>query len=299
MTPIRMSALRHSAFYTPYLMTIAGGFLREQGLVPEYQPATPEQPLEQGLREGRWHLGQSAVATSFAALEAGTPIDLVHFAAINSRDGFFLAAREPQPSFNWAALKGKRVLVDHFFQPLAMFRYALHQAGLAFDDIEVIDGGDPQQMERAFRQGVADYVHLQGPAPQQLERDGEAHVVAAVGAAIGPVAFSSLCAPRSWLETEMARAFMAAYRSSLDYVTGAPADELAARHHEAGFLTDIDRPVLAATITAYQLLGCWQAEPAIGEADYERLLDIFLFGGVISRRHPYDAAIVPPPLAPT
>ena len=51
-------------------------------------------------------------------------------------------------------------------------------------------------MVAAFRSGAGDYVHLQGPAPQQLEADGVGHVVASVGEAIGPVAFSSLCARR-------------------------------------------------------------------------------------------------------
>ena len=45
-------------------------------------------------------------------------------------------------------------------------------------------------MEAGFRAGRADYAHFQGPAPQQLEKDGAGYVVASVGEAIGPVAFS-------------------------------------------------------------------------------------------------------------
>jgi hypothetical protein len=49
------------------------------------------------------------------------------------------------------------------------------------------------------------------------------------------------------------------------------------------------------TIAAYQTLGCWTPDPSISREAYENLLDVFLFSGLISRRHPYDAAIVPPP----
>jgi hypothetical protein len=35
----RITALRHSAFYSPLLATIAGGFLPEEGLEPVYRPA--------------------------------------------------------------------------------------------------------------------------------------------------------------------------------------------------------------------------------------------------------------------
>jgi NitT/TauT family transport system substrate-binding protein len=295
MAKISITALRHSAFYTPLLITIAGGYLKRVGLDPVYQPATPERPVNDCLRNGQCQVSQSAVATSFASLEQGESPDIVHFAQINSRDGFFIAGRDAEPDFSWERLKGKRVLVDHFFQPLAMFRYALKTHGMSLDDLEVIDAGDVIAIEQAFRDGVADYVHLQGPAPQQLEQDGLAHVVASVGEAVGPVAFSSLCASRAWLETDMALAFMQAYQEALTFTVSAHADELAAMEQAAGFFADIDRQVLSRTIATYQSLGCWRTDPTIRKPEYERLLDVFIFSDVISRRHAYESAIVPPP----
>ena len=44
----------------------------------------------------------------------------------------------------------------------------------------------PGRWTRAFRKGEGDYIHQQGPAPQQLEHDKVGHVVASVGEAIGP-----------------------------------------------------------------------------------------------------------------
>ncbi|MCG6975777.1 MAG: ABC transporter substrate-binding protein [Acidiferrobacterales bacterium] len=295
MAKISITALRHSAFYTPLLITIAGGHLERVGLDPEYQPATPERPANDRLRSGECHVSQSAVATSFASLEQGVSPDIVHFAQINARDGFFIAGRDAEPDFSWKHLKGKRVLVDHFFQPLAMFRFALKAQGMVLDDIQVIDAGDVSAIEQAFRNGDADYVHLQGPAPQQLEQDGLAHVVASVGEAVGPVAFSSLCATRAWLDTEMALAFMQAYQEGLAFAVSAPADELAAMEQSAGFFTGIDRQVLSKTIATYQALGCWRTDPTIRKSEYERLLDVFMYSGDISRRHTYESVIVPPP----
>ena len=288
-------SLRHSAFYAPLLMTVAGGYLHAEGLDPVYETATPERPVAGSLASGHCHVAQSAVATSFAALERGETIDIVHFAQINERDGFFLLGREPEPDFEWTRLRGRQVLVDHFFQPLAMFRYALHVHGLGFDSIRAVNAGDPDAMERAFRAGDGDYVHLQGPAPQQLQHEGLGCVVAAVGDAVGPVAFSSLCARREWLATDMARAFMRAYRRARAHVIDAPPGEIAALLAEAGFFPGVERIVLAHTVRAYQHLGCWSPEPAISPAAYEHLLDVFMFSGLITRRHPYGAAIVSPP----
>jgi NitT/TauT family transport system substrate-binding protein len=254
MAQINIMALRHSAFYSPLLMSISGGFLQDQGLKPHYEVATPSNPVTDAIRNGKAHLSQSAVATSFEALEQGEPCDIVHFAQINERDGFFIAGRKAEKDFDWNKLQGKEVLVDHFFQPMAMFRYALHKQGVDEKQIRIIDAGNVDAIDRAFRAGAGDYVHQQGPAPQQLEKDGIAHVVASVGEAVGPVAFSSLCASREWLETEMALAFIRAYRAARQYVIEAPAEEIA--HKEADFFPGIDQDVLSHTIATYQKLGC-------------------------------------------
>ncbi|MGR9073222.1 MAG: ABC transporter substrate-binding protein [Gammaproteobacteria bacterium] len=291
---INIMALRHSAFYSPLLYTISGGFLAAEGLEADYQVATPDKTVFESLSDGSMHLSQLAVAGSFPVLERGETPDIVHFAQINRRDGFFLAGRPQTRPFDWSQLIGKKVLVDHLFQPIAMFKYALHKLAIDENRLEIIDAGDVQAMDAAFRAGQADYIHQQGPAPQQLEYEGKAQVLASVGDIIGNVAFSSLCATRSWLKTEQAAAFMRAYRKACAALPAAPAAEIA--ESEAAFFPRIDKDVLTRTIAAYQRLGCWSKDPEISRESYETLLDVFSYNGLISRRHPYKAAIVSPPL---
>jgi NitT/TauT family transport system substrate-binding protein len=286
-------ALRHSAFYSPLLICIAGRFLKNQGLEPHYEVATPQKTVPDSIRNGSAHLAQSAVATSFAELESGKQCDIVHFAQINERDGFFIAGRHPDKEFSWQQLVGKNVLVDHFFQPMAMFRYALYKEGVDEKQINIIDAGSVDEIDRAFRQGQGDYVHQQGPAPQQMEKDGIAHVVASVGDAVGPVAFSSLCASREWLDTNMAQAFMQAYREARAYTIDTDADEIA--RQEKMFFPDIDLDVLTATIATYQQLGCWTPHAEITRNAYENLLDVFMYSGIISQRHDYQLCVTTPP----
>lgn len=293
MHPIHIRVTRHSAFYSPLLMTIAGGHLRAEGLEASYDIATTDKTVAGGIRDGSVQVGQSAVATHFAPLEHGEPVPYVHFAQINERDGFFLVGRRPEPDFTWQRLVGKTVLADHFFQPLAMLRYALHRKNIDVAKIELIDAGEPDAMERAFRAGRGDYVHLQGPAAQQLEHDRIGHVVAAIGDVIGPVAFSSLCAAPAWLATDAARAFVRAYRLGRAQAISTPADEIAAA--EAHFFPAIDRDVLTTTIATYQRLGCWSAPVEISRAAYETTLDVFEYNGTIRRRHPYSAVVGAPP----
>lgn len=290
---IKIMALRHSAFYSPLLYTISGGFLAAEGLEAEYRVATPDKSVFECLADGSAHLSQLAVAASFPALERGEIPDVVHFAQINKRDGFFLAGRPQVQAFCWPQLIGKKVLVDHLFQPIAMFKYALHKLNIDEKQIDIIDAGDVDAMDAAFRAGIADYIHQQGPAPQQLEHDGKAKVVAAVGDVIGDVAFSSLCATRAWLASEPAAAFMRAYRKACVALLATPAAVIA--ESEARFFPHIDPEVLTLTIGAYQRLGCWSEDADISEASYDTLLDVFAYNGLIGRRHPYEAAIVAPP----
>src|SRR5262249_12976299 len=137
------------------------------------------------------------------------------------------AARPIRSSFEWMDLEGARLLADHAQQPLAMLKYALHLKGIDLNRVEMVDAGGPDAMEKAFRTGQGDFVHLQGPAPQQLEKEGIGKIVAAVGDVIPPVAFSSLMAMREFLSTDKARAFMKAYLRALRFVIESSAEEVA------------------------------------------------------------------------
>ena len=297
MTQINIMVSRHAAFYSPLIAAIAAGFLKDEGLEPSYAVATPEKSVPGGIGDGSVHVGQSAVSASWGALEKGQTPAIVHFAQINERDGFFITGRDPDPDFTWDKLVGRQVLADHGGQPLAMFQYALHKMGVDFGRVEAVDAGGVDDIDAAFRAGRGDYVHQQGPLSQQLEADGVGHVVAAVGEAIGPVAFSSLCAAPAWLESDMARAFMRAYRKSRAYVNQAKPEDIAAA--EAAFFEGTDPAALAKAIAAYQGLGCWNPDPVIPRAAYEVALDVFLHSGRITARHAYDDVVTAPPDAET
>lgn len=296
MKDIHITALRHSAFYTPLIATMACGFLRDEGLNPVYRLAPPGAGVRAALETGAAHVAQSAVATHFAPLAQGERLDVVHFAQINARDGFYLTGRHAQARFAWADLVGKTVLVDHLFQPLAMFQYAAFRSGVDWKQIRIVDAGDVEAMDRAFRAGQGDYVHQQGPAPQQLEYDGLGYLVASVGEVIGPVAFSSLCARRDWLATDMALAFMRAYRRGQRYALDTPPVDIAAQIAE--FFPTIATPVLQRTIANYQALGCWTTDARIERRAYETTVDVFLYSRYIERRIPYDSVVVNPPDEP-
>ena len=292
-TQISIQFTRFSTFYSPLILTIAGGWLKAEGLEPVHSVAAPGSSAIAALLDGSVQVAQSAASQAFGPLEKGRQPTVMHFAQINEMDGFWLTARGADPDFAWSKLAGKEVLVDHGGQPLAMFKYACHRSGLDFGSLTAVDTGTTDEMVQAFRDGRGDYIHLQGPAPQQLEHEGHGHVVASLGEAIGPCAFSSLAATREWLAGDMAKAFMRAYRRARASLRETPAAEIA--RIEQDFFPGVDPQVLSATIAAYQKLGCWSAHAEITRPAFEATLDIFQHAGLISARHPYDAVIAAPP----
>ena len=284
---------RHSAFYTPLLVTIGGGFLAAEGIDAEFSIAESPRDVLAGVHGGTVQVAQSAVSVNFGALERGKRSPLVHFAQINERDGFMILAREPDDAFAWSKLAGRTVLVDHSRQALAMFKYALHKEGVDVDSVDVVKAGGPEAMETAFRAGQGDYVHLQGPAAQQLTGEKLGHIVAWPAESIGPVAFSSLAASRKWLDSPDAGTFMRAYRRAREFAIEMDPDEVASVIGR--YFNETDRDALIEAVKLYQELGCWSPGVRISPQAFEKTLDVFQHSGHISKRHPYEHVVSEPP----
>ena len=293
MGTLNLMVYRHSAFYSPLIAGIAGGFFAAEGFEPTYTVMQPGKTVGEMLVCGAIHVSQTAVSGSWPYLEKGERAPFVSFAQINQRDGFQIASRNPVPEFGWAKLTAGKFMFAHGGQPQAMLAYALHKKGVSLDKATGLDAGDPQKSMSAFRNGQGDWYHEQAPYPQQLQHEGLAEVVASVGEAIGPVAFSSLAAMPRWLGTPDAIRFTRAYRKARAWVQVESAATVAAT--EKSFFPDIASDALIASIRYYQQLGCWDGDIAIDPAHYETALDVFAYSKLITRRHPYEKVVVAPP----
>ena len=293
MEKIRIQFTLFSAFYSPLISTMSGGFLKAEGLDPEWSVSPPGVSALAALKDGSAHVVQSALSQGFTSLDKGETPEAVHFAQVNEMDGFFLTAREADPAFTWKKLEGADVVMFKGGQPHAMFKYACHKAGIDFSKIRSLCPGGPAEIDKAFRAGQGRYVQQQGPFPQQLQADGVGHVVAQVGKQIGPCGFSSLAATRDWLGTEMAKAFMRAYRKTRIYMNQTPAALIAKA--EKPYFPNIDEKVLAVCIATYQQLGCWTPHAEITREAYERTLDVFEYNGLVKRRYRYEQVCAMPP----
>lgn len=293
MEQIKIQFTLFSAFYSPLISVVSSGYLAEEGLEADISVASPGRSAIAALESGDADVVQSALSQGFSVLEKGQTPSVVHFAQVNEMDGFFLTGREQRPDFKWSELEGAEVICFGGGQPLAMFKYACHKAGIDFAKIRAIHPGSARDMDSAFREGQGMFIQQQGPFPQQLVADGIGHIVAQVGRLIGPCGFSSLAAKREWLDTDMAAAFMRAYRKTRVYMNETPAPEIASA--EKQYFPEIDERVLSDCISTYQQLGCWTPHVEITKKAYEATLDIFEYNGLISKRYAYDQVCTLPP----
>ncbi len=293
MSEVNIQFTLFSAFYSPLIVTMAGGYLEDEGLEHDWSVSPPGKSAVEAIVNGSADVIQSAPSQGFNSLLKGEQPVAVHFAQINEMDGFFITAREPDPDFSWSKLEGAEVVMFKGGQPNAMFRYACHKAGIDFGKLVAVTPGGAADIDTAFRDGQGQYVQQQGPFPQQLEADGVGHVVARVGPQIGPCAFSSLAASREWLESDTAVAFTRAYAKARRFLAEAPAEEAAALVQP--YFPDIEDDALTRCIATYQQLGCWTPHVSITPESFDVTLDVFEHVGHISERYAYDQVCVTPP----
>jgi NitT/TauT family transport system substrate-binding protein len=293
MAHINIEFTLFSAFYSPLISLMSGGFLKAEGLEADWTVSPPGVSAVKALEEGRADVIQSAPSQAFTSLAKGETPTAVHFAQINEMDGFFITGRAADPDFDWKRLEGSEVILFGGGQPLAMFKYACHKAGIDFAKLQVISVGGAEEMDKVFRDGKGQYVQQQGPFPQQLEAEGVGHIVARCGPKIGPVAFSSLAATRDWLQSDVAKAFMRAYTKTRAYMLATPAIEIA--RAEKSFFPLVELDVLAQCIASYQQLGCWTPHVEITRPAFEVALDVFEHFGSLKDRYSYDQVCAPPP----
>ncbi|MEQ1946127.1 MAG: ABC transporter substrate-binding protein [Bryobacteraceae bacterium] len=289
---IKVMGNRVASFYSPLIATVAGGFLKAEGLDPSFRWLGTVNYAE-AIRKGSADVLQNAISSNWTASEAGQTDLPVHIAQINGRDGFFLVRRGKGGKFHWKDLEGKTLIAENYGQPLTMLKYALFYNKVDIAKVNIVNAGNTEAIYAAFKSGKGDFIQAQGPEPQQIELDGFGTVVVSVGGSIPPVAFSSVCSSRAFVSGPLYKPFLRAFAKSKDWCQNAPAKEIADKLKT--FLPEFGVPALAASIGQYQKMGTWKGGIAIPAAQHEQAVDVFLWAKGIQRRHTFDEACVQPP----
>ena len=291
--PLRLMETWRSIFYTPIYVSVAGGFLEREGLDVEFStcPSRFSHPLS-ALHHDAADIVQSGIMRSIIASDWGAETVPLHFAKINSRDGFFILGRHPQDIFEWESLRGAGVIPVGFSpMPWASFQFALRRHGLEPSDLDLRTGLSLPDAVAAFRAGEAEYVHVAEPVVQQLVADNAGHLLTALGPENGHLAYSSFAATHRFLgeRAETATRFTVGFARALHWLSSAEPIEVAETVSE--YFPETSQEVLSASIARYQSQEQWPVSPVLAKPEYENLHDILLAAGMCRERQPYEKVV--------
>ena len=228
---------------------------------------------------------------SLDLVDRGGP-PLIHFAEVNSRNGFFLLSRTAEPRFAWSQLVGRTVLsFAEAPTPWQCMLTVLRRNGVDPATVRIERTLPVAEAVAAFKAGRADYLETGQPFAEILLAEGAARLAASMGEATGPLPFSSYMTTAGFLRTEreaLTRFTRALYRAQ-QWMARAAAAEVAALIAPA--FPDVAADVRVAVVARYLAQSTWAADPILRAPGYEYLQQILLDGGFIQRRHRYEDLI--------
>jgi NitT/TauT family transport system substrate-binding protein len=286
--PITVMQPFHSPFYAPLFVALHRGDFAREGLTVTVRTARESGGTVAALVDGAVDVSLGGLMRSLELADRGGPF-LPHFAEVNSRNGFFLLAREPRPGFRWSDLVGKTVIgfaeapTPWLCLLSVLKRHGVDPAAVTIDRrLPVADA------VAAFRAGRGDFLEQGQPAVERLLSDGAAHVVASMGEATGPVPFSSFMTTRQFLagHRDAVVRFTRAVYQAQRWLAEAEGNTIAKSIAPA--FPDIDPELLTRVVTRYRSQDTWARDPLVRRPAFDALQQILLDGGFIRGVHRYE-----------
>jgi NitT/TauT family transport system substrate-binding protein len=294
MHTVRVIQRFHSLFYTPQFVAMHLGVLEQEELRVEVTTANSGAELSDTLLRGEADLGLSGSIRTLDLAEKGHRDPLISIIEVNSRDGFFVLGRGPQPRFQWADLMGCRfILFAEAETPWLCLQRVLRNYGIDIGAIKLIADVPTAQAVEMFLRGDADYLEQGQPAVERLLHTGRASVVASEGEAVGALPFSAYLTTPAYAagHADVLHRFTRAFYRAQQWITQHSAQELS--HLIAPSFPDIEPELRTRAVARYLQQHTWARDPLLREEGFNYLQDILIGGGFISQRYPYAEHVNP------
>lgn len=290
---IRLSEVTHSLFYTPQYLALALGYFEEAGLTVEITNGSGADNVMTALLTNEADIGlMGCEANIYVYLQGKKDYPRV-VGQLTKRDGAFLVARTPEPSFDYGGMEGSTVLMGRTGgMPAMILQYVLNSKGYT-NGVNITMDYTIQfgALAPAFTGGTGDYVPLFEPAASQLVKEGKGYIVSAIGMASGEIPYTCYSVTDSFLKNypNKVEAFLQAVWRGTEYATTHSATEIA--RLVAPYFEGTTLDLLTAAINNYQQYDVWMDTPVTNPQAFERLQDIMQNAGELTRRVDYDAIV--------
>ena len=175
--------------------------------------------------------------------------------------------------------------------PLLMFKYALKEAGIDESKISIDTSVEFAALSGAFISKQGDFVNLFEPNALNIEKQNYGCVLTSLGNISGIVPYTTFYAKEEYIDQnkDIIKKFNKALNKGLKFVQ--ENDEIEIANSIQKQFPDLSFNDLTQIVKRYKNADSWYEKTYVNKDDYDRLLDIMMYGKTIDEKINIDLLI--------
>ena len=292
LTKVTVAEVTHSVFYAPWYVAIENGYFEDEGLDIDLILTPGADKVAAAVLSKDADIGFSGPEATMYVLKNGSNDKLLTFASLTKRDGqFIIGDCSLKDNFKMSDLINKKVLAGRSGgMPLMMFNYAIKNANLE-GKINVDTSVEFAALTGAYISNQGDFVNLFEPNALNIEKQGLGCVLASLGNLSGVVPYTTFYARENFINDNktIIKSFNKALNKGLKFIHRSSTEEIAKVILPQFPDTSIED--LTIIIDRYRNADSWYSSTYVNEDDYNRLMDIMIYGKNLDKRINVDLLI--------
>lgn len=282
---IVVSEVTHSVFYTPWYVALENGYFKDEGLDIEVILTPGADKVAASVLSKDANIGFSGPEATVYVFNNSNE-RLISFASLTKRDGQFIVGPcELKDKFKMEDIKNKTVLAGRSGgMPLLMFKYALKNSDINEKDVNIDTSVEFASLSGAFIAKQGEFVNLFEPTALKIEKENYGCVLTSLGNISGKVPYTTFYAKKEYIENnkDKIKKFNKALNRGIKFVKINDSETIA--NAIKNQFSDLSIEDLTSVIERYKNADSWYDNTYIEVKDYDRLLDIMLYGKTIDKK---------------
>ena len=284
-TKVVVSEVTHSVFYAPWYAAIENGYFKDQNIDIEVLLTPGADKVATSVLSGDTNIGFSGPEAT-VYIYNNSKQKLLTFASLTKKDGQFIVGPcDLKNKFKMSDLKGKTVLAGRSGgMPLLMFKYALKESNINENDINIDTSVEFSALTGAFISKQGEFVNLFEPNALNIEKQKYGCVLSSLGNISGTVPYTAFYAKESYINDnkDIIKKFNNALNKGLKFVKDNTSETIA--KSIINQFPDTSLKDLTSLVDRYKKIDSWYEKTTIIKQDYDRLIDIMLYGKTIDSK---------------
>lgn len=282
---IIVSEVTHSVFYAPWYVALENEYFKKEGLDIEVILTPGADKVATSVLSNDAQIGLSGPEATIYVFNNSNE-KLITFASLTKRDGqFIFGPCDLKNNFKMEDLKNKTILAGrNGGMPLLMFKYALKNKNIEEKELNIDSSIEFAALSGAFISKQGEFVNLFEPNALNLEKQKYGCVLASLGNISGIVPYTTFYAKENYIKNNknIITKFNKALNKGLEYVKNNSEKNIAVSIKNQ--FPDLSLEDLEEIVKRYKNADSWYTSTYVNVKDYDRLLDIMIYGKTIDKK---------------